>query len=161
MSRESEIDKLLEIAKIQVSTRTAGVFIDQALALHRSKPKAGEFTELTKAAWPVDVSPDSQAWLHSKLQYACDLLDAKDEEIEKHRWIPVSERLPKQGSCLVLCEEKIYEVKIRVSEDEWEDNEGKSFLQATAHCDIEHLGSVLIGHDGCITHWKEALKETK
>ena len=82
-------------------------------------------------------------------------------------WIPVSERLPKKGKCLVLCEGKIHEVVIRVTEDEWEDAEGVSYLKDTAACDIRHLGCVLLGHDECITHWKpiilpeQAIKEAK
>lgn len=74
--------------------------------------------------------------------------------LEQHRWIPVSEGLPEKGNCLVLCEGKVYEVKVRVSEDEWEDSEGKSSLKLTAKCDIGGLGCILIGHDVCITHWK-------
>lgn len=77
-----------------------------------------------------------------------------ETELEKHRWIPVSEKLPEESCCLVLCEGKVYEVKVRVSNDEWEDEEGKSSLKLTAKCDIEHLGCILIGHDVCITHWK-------
>lgn len=68
-------------------------------------------------------------------------------------WIPVGERLPKAGYCLVLCEEHVYEVKVRVSNDEWEDVKGNTFHKDTPKCNIEHLGSILIGEDNCITHW--------
>ena len=77
-----------------------------------------------------------------------------EAELERHCWIPVSKGLPEKGNCLVLCEGKIYEVKVRVSEDEWEDSEGKSSLKLTAKCDIGGLGCILIGHDICVTHWK-------
>lgn len=93
---------------------------------------------------------------------ACDIIEQQDErieqlgtELEQHRWIPVNESLPKEGKCLVLCEEKVYEVKVRISEDEWEDKKGKSFMQETTYCDIRGLGCILIGHDACITHWKK------
>ncbi|KKL10330.1 hypothetical protein LCGC14_2556890, partial [marine sediment metagenome] len=76
-------------------------------------------------------------------------------------WIPVSERLPDEGECLVLCEGHIYEVKVRVSEDEWEDKEGKTFLEQTARCDILHLGTIIIGHDECITHWMPIVLPTE
>ncbi len=76
-------------------------------------------------------------------------------------WIPVSERLPDEGECLVLCEGHIYEVKVRVSEDEWEDKEGKTFLEQTARCDIWHLGTIIIGHDECITHWMPIVLPTE
>jgi len=88
---------------------------------------------------------------------ACLLERIKELEVKlkQRHWIPVIESLPKEGKCLVLCEGKVYEVKVRISEDEeWEDSSGKSFRQETAFCDIRGLGSILIGHDECITHWK-------
>ena len=63
-----------------------------------------------------------------------------------NRWIPVTERLPDEGQVVVLCDRKVYEVKIRVTEDEDD-------VKLTK-CDIRHLGCVLLGLDECITHWK-------
>lgn len=67
-------------------------------------------------------------------------------EIERHRWIPVSERLPEKGECLVLCEGKIRQVQIRIRTD---DEDGKM-----TSCAIRDLGCVYLGCDECITHWK-------
>lgn len=96
----------------------------------------------------------SQKFYQGLCEKALEQIKELEAELEKHRWIPVNESLPKEGKYLVLCEGKIYEVKVRISEDEWEDNEGKSFMQETACCDIRGLGTVLIGHDICTTHWK-------
>lgn len=99
--------------------------------------------------------------LEHRLEKALERVDEQQERIKElvdklkqHRWIPVTERLPKEGKCLVLCEGKVYEVKVYISMDDWIDNDGKRFLKEIANCNIGHLGSILIGHDVCITHWK-------
>ena len=76
-------------------------------------------------------------------------IEAQRIKLDQHRWIPVSERLPKDGEVLVLCEGKIFQVKINVTED---DEDGK-----LTRCGIRHLGTILLGLDECITHWKPVI----
>ena len=86
-------------------------------------------------------------------------IEGLEAELHKHRWIPVSERLPEKGECLVLCEGKIRQVQIRIRTD---DEDGKM-----TSCAISDLGCVYLGCDECITHWKPIIlpeqtpKETK
>ena len=42
-----------------------------------------EFIELTRAAWPKDISPNSQAWLTDKLNETLDRLEYLREIIDE------------------------------------------------------------------------------
>jgi hypothetical protein len=67
-------------------------------------------------------------------------------EQEKNRWIPVGERLPEAGQCLVLCDNKTFQVSIRVTED---DEDG-----IMVACGLRDYGTLYLGFDECITHWR-------
>ena len=92
-------------------------------------------------------------------------------ECDADGWIPVNlgppydNRPKKSGKILVLTknEKKIFEVSVTVGEDEFEEKDCTPVMCPTHRCYLPGYGSVLLGEDDCITHWKPRVlpKEVK
>ena len=66
-------------------------------------------------------------WLEVKLGRACSIIDhqteelkEKDAEIERHRQIPINERLPDEGVCVLVLMESGYIGKCEIIDGEWQ-----------------------------------------